>query len=341
MNEQGQLICCVQVMLADLVCHVPQLLEHLPPVALGQLLASCASLRSQVHEHVTNIRCAMDCHDVRVLTTGLWPRLTHLELGFSKTLDAQSVSTLAKATHLQLQRLNLSYSKIDSCLAGVLLAVAYPELKSLHLAGSNLATPMTYLADAHLPLLEELELSNSKLDSQSMAALSEGSWLQLKTLSLAGNSIHAPGIRYLAEAHLPQLEAINLVNTGLDGSAMVMLLCCKWPCLQILSLNQNFLHHACMGELPDTSQCSLLKHLHLADSNLSHHSLQQLSKPRWCHLETIDLSNNRLYNISALVQASWPALKAIRLDGNLLAADSMAHLSKGDWPLLERLYLCR
>ena len=116
MNEQGQLICCVQVMLADLVCHVPQLLEHLPPVALGQLLASCASLRSQVHEHVTNIRCAMDCHDVRVLTTGLWPRLTHLELGFSKTLDAQSVSTLAKATHLQLQRLNLSYSKIDSCL---------------------------------------------------------------------------------------------------------------------------------------------------------------------------------------------------------------------------------
>jgi len=323
----------------DLVHHVPQFLEHLPPVALAQLLASCVSLRKHVHEHVTKISCAMGCHDVRVLTTGVWPHLTHLELKHSKTLDVQSVSQLAKATHLQLQSLNLSYSNIDSCLAAVLLSVAYPDLKSLHLAGNNLTTSMTYLADAHLPLLEKLNLHASKLDTQSMAALSRGSWLKLKTLTLAGNSINTPGIQYLAGAHWPQLEAINLNDTDLDGSAMIMLVCCKWPCLQTLGLNQNHLYH--IGELPGTSQFSSLKHLHLNASNLTDYSLRQLSKPRWSQLETIDLSNNRLYNISTLVQASWPALKGIRLDGNPLAADFMAHLSKGDWPLLERLYLCR
>ena len=172
-----------------------------------------------------------------------------------------------------------------------------------------------------------------------MAALSKGSWLQLKTLTLAGNRIKVPGIQYLAGAQWPHLEAINLNDTSLDGSAVVMLLCCKWPCLQILGLNNMSLQH--MGELPETSQCSSLKHLHLMNSNLGPYSLQQLSKPRWCQLETIDLSNNRLFNLSALVQASWPALKAIRLDGNQLAADAMAHLSQGNWPLLERLYLCR
>ncbi len=326
-------------MLVDLVHHVPQFLEHLPPIALAQLLASCVSLRKRVHEHVTKISCAMNCHDVRVLTTGVWPHLTHLELKCSETLDVQSVSQSAKATHLQLQSLNLSYSNIDSCLAGVLLAVPYPNLKSLHLAGNNLTTSMKYLADAHLPLLEELELHGSKLDMQSMAALSKGSWLQLKSLTLAGNRLYVPGIQYLAGADWPQLEAINLNDTNLDGSALVMLVCCKWPCLQTLGLNHNYLQH--MEDLPDTSQCSLLKHLHLNNSNLSHNSLQQLSKPRWCQLETVDLSHNRLYNISALVQASWPALKGIRLDGNPLAADAMALLSKGDWPLLERLYLCR
>jgi len=198
---------------------------------------------------------------------------------------------------------------------------------------------MTYLADAHLPLLEELELYDSKLNIQPMAALSRGSWLQLKTLTLASNRIHARGVQYLAGAHWPQLEAINLNVTELDGSAMVMLVCCKWPCLQILGLNNNHMRH--IGEMPETSQCSLLKHLHLHASNLTDKSLWQLSKPRWSQLETVDLSNNDLYGISALVQASWPALKGIRLDGNPLAAHAMAHLSKVDWPLLERLYLCR
>ncbi len=326
-------------MLADLVCHVPQLLEHLPVVTLAQLLASCASLRKCVREYVTKIRRAMDCHDARVLTTGAWPLLIHLDLKYSKTLDVQSVSQLAKATHLQLQSLSLSYSKIDSCRARVLLAVPYPNLKSLHLAGNNLTTSMVYLADAHLPLLEKLELHGSKLDTQSMAALSKGSWLQLKSLTLTGNRIYIPGIQYLAGADWPQLEAINLNDTCLDGSAMVMLVFCKWPCLQTLGLNQNYLHN--MRDLPDTSQCSLLKHLHVNNSNLNHYSLRQLSKPRWSQLETVDLSDNRLKCLSALVQASWPALKGIRLDGNPLAADAMAQLSQGDWPLLERLYLCR
>ena len=326
-------------MLVDLVQHVPQFLEHLPPVALAQLLASCVLLRERVHEHVTKISCAMDCHNVRVLTTVVWPHLTQLELRCSKTLDVQSVSQLANATHLRLQSLNLSYSKIDSCLAAVLLPVPYPNLKSLYLAGNNLATAMMYLADAHLPLLEELELRDNKLDAQSMVALSRGSWLQLKTLTLAGNTIHSPGMQYLAGAHWPQLEAINLTNTGLSGSAMAMLLCGNWPCLQNLGLNGNYMYR--MRNLPEFSQYSSLKHLHLNNSNLDHYSLQQLSKPRWCQLETIDLSNNMIDNLSGLVQASWLAMKGIRLDGNPLAAHAIAQLSQGDWPLLERLYLCR
>ena len=326
-------------MLVELVHHVPQLLEHLPPIALAQLLASCVSLRKHVHAHVTKISCAMDCHNVRVLTTGAWPRLTHLELNHSKILDVQSVSQLAKATHLQLQSLSLNYSEIDSRLAEALLSVAYPHLKSLHLSGNNLTTSMTYLADAHLPLLEELELHDSKLGIQSMAALSKGSWLQLRTLILSGNRIRAPGIQYLAEAYWPQLETINLNESGLDASGMIMLLCCKWPCLQTLSLNQNLLYH--MEQLPDSNQCLLLKHVHLAESNVGFYSLRPLTQPRWCQLETIDLSNNRIYGISELVQALWPALKTIRLNDNPLAADAMADLCKGNWPLLECLYLCR
>ena len=238
----------------------------------------------------------MDCHDVRVLTTVVWPHLTQLELRYSKTPDVQSVSQLANATHLQLPSLDLSYSKIDSCLVAVLLAVPYPNLKSLYLAGNNLTTSMMYLADAHLPLLEELELRNSKLDAQSMAALSRGSWLQLKTLTLADNLIHTPGMQYLAGGNWPPLEAINLSNTGLCGSAMAMLLCGNWPCLQNLGLNGNYMHR--MRNLPDFSQYSLLKHLHLNNSDLDHYSLQQLSKARWCQLGTVDLSNN-------MIESKW------------------------------------
>ncbi len=339
-NKLDQLICCVQVMLAELVHHVPQLLEHLPHIALAQLLASCVSLRKHVHEHVTKISCAMDCHDVRVLTTDIWPRLTHLELNHSRTLDLQSISLLAKATHRQLQSLSLSYSEIDSHLAEALLSVAYPNLKSLHLSGNSLTTSMTYLADAHMPLLEELELHDSRLGIKSMVALSKGSWLQLRTLILSRNSISAAGIHYLAEAYWPRLETINLDETGLNVSGMAMLLCCcKWPCLQTLGLNRNHLYH--MEELSDSNQCLLLKHLYLAESHVGPDSLRPLSQPRWCQLESIDLSKNRLYGISELVRASWPALKVIRLDDNPLAADAMADLCKGDWPLLECLYLCR
>ena len=323
-------------MLVELVHHVPQLLEHLPPIALAHLLASCVSLRKHVPAHVTKNSCAMDCHNVRVLTTGAWPCLTHLELNHSKFLDVQFVSQLAKATHLQLQSLSLNYSEIDSRLGEALLLVAYPHLKTLHLSGNNLTTSMTYLADAHLPLLEELELHDSKLGIQSMAALSRGSWLQLRTLILSGNRIRAAGIQYLAEAYWLQLETINLNDSGLDASGMIMFLCCKWPCLQTLSLNQNLLYH--MEQLPDSNQCLLLKHLHLAES---FYSLRPLTQPRWCQLETIDLSNNRIYGISKLIQASSPALKTIRLNDNPLAADAMADLCKGNWPLLERLYLCR
>ncbi len=96
---------------------------------LAQLLATCVSLRKRVHEHVTQITLVMDCQDVRVLTTGIWPHLTHLKLKFSKTLGVQSVSQLAKATHLQLQSLNVSYSQMQSGIAGVLLAV--PQVSTL------------------------------------------------------------------------------------------------------------------------------------------------------------------------------------------------------------------
>ena len=57
----------------------------------------------------------------------------------------------------------------------MLLLVAYLNLKSLHLSGNNLTTSMTYLADAHLRLSKELELHDSKLGTQSMAALIKGS----------------------------------------------------------------------------------------------------------------------------------------------------------------------
>ena len=129
-------------------------------------------------------------------------------------------------------------------------------------------------------------------------------------------------------------------NDRFGGSAIRVLLCCKWPTLQKLCLSNNSLDYD-WGELPVSTEWPRLRELLVSRCKLSHQAARALSKLMWPCLETLDLCDNHLYDsaVRELVQAPWPSLKSLSLSNNHLQTEGVSFLITGEWPMMEQLYL--
>ena len=332
-------------MLYDLMCKVPDLLDCLSAASLRHILATSPCLRQLVHQHVTKVSGLRCQQDMAVLVRAHWPRLVHICCGSgspASQLDPDLTHELAQATqlHNQLQCLEFSSSQVSSGVVAVLLTASFTQLSSLQLSACSLDTACAEsLSQSRLPSLQALDLSKNRLDASAMAYLCKANWPSLRKLRLAENPLKDNGIRHLVTARWPLLEKLDLECTSLEVYAIVYLCQAKWPGLQRLSLSSNRLWRD-LPEIHTKAAWTALKEICLAACGLRWHGLGNLTLILH-DLEVVDLLGNYMdaAMVQLLVQADWPKLVALRLDGHALDEAGMQEFIKGDWPRLERLYL--
>ena len=123
----------------------------------------------------------------------------------------------------------------------------------------------------------------------------------------------------------------------LEDDALAYLCQGKWPCLQILGLSQNSLFDC--PHIQVEAAWSSLKEVRLAHCKFP--DLTPLYLHRLHDIEVIDLLGScvNIICVQLLVQADWPKLITLRLNGREIDEAGVQDLIRGNWPQLERLYL--
>lgn len=336
-------------MLSDLICKVPGLLCYLAKAdSLQNVLATSSALHQQVHQHVTKaiVGQQQPQQDLAILIKGHWPRLVHVRSCRNAPKCwaemPEVVSLLAQPTqlHNQLQCIDFSSSQMASRSVAVLLAAPFGQLMSLQLRDCKLDNECARaLSLSQLPSLQALNLTDNSLGADAMAHICNANWPHLRKLRLGQNPICNVGVRHLATASWPLLEKLHLEKARWDGNALPFLCQGNWPCLQRLGLNYNNLYDC--PNLQVDAAWSSLKEARLGQCGCGHSTLLQLPRLLLHDIEVVDLMDSFMdtAGVQLLVQADWPKLIALRLDGYGIDEAGMHELVKADWPRLERLYL--
>ena len=141
--------------LADMINHVPHLLNVVAPASLANLLTTSSALRHQIHQHITKIFTDSGKADAAKILSGSWPRLAHLSVQRSGE-TCEDITVLGNSTVLQLQSLAFTHSRLDSLLMATLMQSNFAMLKSLRLVRNELdSSSLLYLVTADLPVLED------------------------------------------------------------------------------------------------------------------------------------------------------------------------------------------
>ena len=147
-------------------------------------------------------------------------------------LPSSSLSVLLGTSSALRQKVHDYVSKVSGTMPAQDISVlvhglpdTYPQLTSLQLTIHS-AAAILKVAHARLPLLENLDLTNSNLTGAGIRILSQGRWPKLKTLNLAVNKIANDGVSHLRTTEWPSLSSINLSDNRFGGSAIRLLLCC-------------------------------------------------------------------------------------------------------------------
>jgi hypothetical protein len=111
-----------------------------------------------------------------------------------------------------------------------------------------------------------------------------------------------------------------------------------WPILTKLDLSRNKLGRAAIAKLAKADWPAVTS-LNLSRNELDDHAAQLLAGIAWPKMVNVNLSHNCDLGPGAaawLVQAQWPVLKSLDLEGTHIA---LASLLIGNWPELEVLNL--
>ena len=245
------------------------------PVGLESYLHGCrCSMLSELLENVPQ----------------LWQHLPSSSL----SVLLRTSSALRQKVHDYVSNISGTMTAQDTVVLVHGLPELYPQRTSLQLTILGPAA-IPKFAHARLPLLENLDLSSSKLTGPAIWILSQGWWPKLKIINLAVNRIANDGISHLRTIEWPSLPSINFSSNRCEGSAIRLLLCCEWPALQTLCLSTNKLDDD-WGELPVSTRPPQLRELVVSSCKLSHQAARALSKPMLSCLETLDLCDNHLHD---------------------------------------------
>jgi hypothetical protein len=145
-----------------------------------------------------------------VLAGSFWPRLRHLDVAG----DGRDPGEVVKAQNAlaPLRSLNLSSSQLGDDGVTALARVSFTRLESLTLAYNGIG-PLgaRVLSACRLPDVADLDLSVNPVGDSGVRVLADASWwTRLRTLTLANVGLTSDGIRNLAGALPPGVQAIDL-----------------------------------------------------------------------------------------------------------------------------------
>lgn len=198
-----------------------------------------------------------------------------------------------------------------------LLSLHLPGLQSLQIQSGSKRTWLCndsrfadLVVQGKWPRLQSLKLYGHLLGlGDSMAAIAQASWQNLRWLDLSLNSLNATAIKCLVASSLPCLSFLNLSANLLGHSAMQHLVMGKWPSLQQLDLSNNgfgleTLHQHKGGRLACQHLVAAktwpkLHTLQLVRCYIDVGALHILLQGRWAMLKLLDLSSNLLPTLSA------------------------------------------
>ncbi len=207
--------------------------------------------------------------------------------------------------------------------------------KKLHLTDSpHLGAALLHLIHAAPSFLASL--SPDALKNLSATSRELRKQVQASVTSISGVRQHH--FHLLVKPQWRLIKVLDLSRTKLNVRGMSMLIQGDWPILTKLDLSCNKLGRAAIAKLAKADLPAVIC-LNLAQNKLDDHAAQLLAGIAWPKMVNVNLSSN--YNLGPgaaawLVQAHWPALKSLDLEGTHVA---LASLLIGNWPELEVLNL--
>ncbi len=185
----------------DLVIQVPQMMSCFTQRSRQALLSTNRLCRTQIHKHITSIRCRTS--DVHSVTRQHQLTLKSRNLS-SSDLEEETLQELAKEPWPLLQTLNLSRNG------------EYPDVD------------WSAMRDINCPTLQTVDLLQSGLDDESCTILATCDWPQLRSLDISANYIGVPMLKHLITANWPLRE--ELVLSGFMDAQCIRPLCNgQWP----------------------------------------------------------------------------------------------------------------
>ena len=207
--------------------------------------------------------------------------------------------------------------------------------KKLHL------TDLPHLGAALLQLTHAAPSFLASLSPDALKNLSATSRELRKQVQASVKSISGVGQYHFHLLVNPQwrlLKVLNLSRTKLNVRGMSLLIQGDWPILTKLNLSCNKLGRAAIAKLAKADWPAVTS-LNFCNNKLDDHAAQLLAGIAWPKMVNVNLSHNSELGLGAaawLVQAHWPVLKSLDLEGTHVA---LASLLMCNWPELEVLNL--
>jgi len=231
----------------------------------------------------------------------------------------------------------------------------FPSLKKLHISNNQLKDEgLQSLASAKWPLLEDLNLAGTQIQTQGIKFMAANSnWPNLKKLDVSSNTIQEQGIETIVSAKWPLLEDLNLFATATPFQVFledrlkqegIQLFFNKshWPNLKTLDISQNAISATGL-EVLASAEWPLLENLCLATTTVTTERLKFIvDKSNWPNLKTLDISANPIGDEGAeiLTSAKWPLLEELNLWKTRVADKGIESMVvKSNWPNLSKLHL--
>lgn len=253
---------------------------------------------------------------IAVLAKANWPKLSSLNLTGTDLHKAsiRQLLTASQSTLHSLQCLNLGNNMLNRGAVKMLVNSCCAQLTALELNKSISTADIGLLTNAHLPLLQHLNVGSKNLQAAGISLLVEGQWPQLKHLDLRLNDVGWQGMQYLHQSEWPLLESLDLSYNalGLDACQDLARLKSGWSHLRHFCLVHCLLTGECIAALLKGDWRSL-QHLSLASNSCVVNELRRLTTAKLPTLQHLDLGRSSFHcSVKALIQlasAGWLMLR--------------------------------
>ena len=217
----------------------------------------------------------------------------------------------------------------------VLAKCSWQNLRKLSLI--NCARDVLHLAQAHLPLLTSLDLSENSFSTVSIAYLTRAHWPLLQFLCFNKSQMDAAGFRLLSNNNWPDLRFLLLQHVTVYNGELLSHEDPGWPNLQTMSLTGTELGMGAIRWL-SSIHCPQLQRLLLGSTGLTSEGFNLLMQTNWPNLKALDIGSNKLsdMNVHHFDQFCWSALEEIDISNAGIAGQSLCKLCSHVRPYIRK-----